>query len=109
MLAIVAFVFRYLSLSAVWKYAPRDTAPARVDFWRGMRERRFEIPNLSITCLPFVMFTTGEWAFYLSWMPFFASQNCWKPRRSGKGQPASISRCGNHRSSNQRDHWVLDT
>ena len=71
-LAIVGFVFRYLSLSAVWKYARRDTTPARVSFWRGMRET---LRNPQFVCyLPtFVMFTTGV-GILLGWMPFFASQ-----------------------------------
>ena len=72
MLAIVAFVFRYLSLSAVWKYAPRDTAPARVDFWRGARET-LRNPQFVYYLPTFVMFTTGV-GILLSWMPFFASQ-----------------------------------
>ena len=71
-LAVVGIAFRYLSLAAVWKYAPRHTAPARVRFWRGMRET---LRNPQFVCyLPtFVMFTTGV-GILLGWMPFFASQ-----------------------------------
>ena len=70
-LAIVGVLFRYLSLSAVWKHAPRDTTPARVDFFRGMKET---LQNPQFVCyLPtFVMFTTGV-GILLGWMPFFAS------------------------------------
>ena len=70
-LAIVGLVFRYLSLSAVWKHAPRDTEPAKVEFLRGMQET---LRNPQFVCyLPtFVMFTTGV-GILLGWMPFFAS------------------------------------
>ena len=37
-LAIVGLVVRYLALSAIWKRAPRDTTPAKVEFLRGMKE-----------------------------------------------------------------------
>ena len=71
-LAIVGLVFRYLSLSAVWKHAPRDTEPAKVEFLRGMKET---LRNPQFVCyLPtFVMFTTGV-GILLGWMPFFASE-----------------------------------
>ena len=71
-LAVVGLVFRYLSLSAIWNHAPRDTTPARVDFFRGMRET---LRNTQFVCyLPtFVMFTTGV-GILLGWMPFFASE-----------------------------------
>ena len=71
-LAIVALVFRYLSLSAIWKHAPRDTEPAKVEFLRGMKET---LRNPQFVCyLPtFVMFTTGV-GILLGWMPFFASE-----------------------------------
>ena len=71
-LAIVAFVFRYLSLSAIWKYAPRDTVPARVDFFRGMKET-LRNPQFVYYLPTFVMFTTGV-GILLGWMPFFASE-----------------------------------
>ncbi len=71
-LAVVGIVFRYISLGAVWKYAPRDTAPARVDFWRGMRET-LRNPQFIYYLPTFVMFTTGV-GILLGWMPFFASQ-----------------------------------
>ena len=72
MLAVVGLVFRYLSLSAVWKYARRDTAPARVGFFRGMKET---LRNPQFVCYvpTFVLFTTGV-GILLGWMPFFASQ-----------------------------------
>ena len=71
-LAIIGLFFRYLSLSAVWKYAPRDTTPAKVDFFKGMKET---LRNPQFVCyLPtFVMFTTGV-GVLLGWMPFFASE-----------------------------------
>ena len=71
-LAIVAFVFRYLSLAAIWKHAPRDTSPARVDFWRGMRDT-LRNPQFVYYLPTFVMFTTGV-GILLGWMPFFASE-----------------------------------
>ena len=71
-LAIVGLVFRYLSLSAVWKYAPRDTTPARVGFLRGMKET-LRNPQFVYYLPTFVMFTTGV-GILLGWMPFFASE-----------------------------------
>ena len=71
-LAIVGLVFRYLSLSAIWKHAPRDTAPARVDFFRGMKET-LKNPQFVYYLPTFVMFTTGI-GILLGWMPFFASE-----------------------------------
>lgn len=71
-LAIIAFVFRYLSLSSIWKHAPRDTTPARVDFWSGMRDT-LRNPQFVYYLPTFVMFTTGV-GILLGWMPFFASQ-----------------------------------
>ncbi len=71
-LAVVGVVFRFLSLSAVWKYAPRGTTPAKVDFWRGMRET-LRNPQFVYYLPTFVMFTTGV-GILLGWMPFFASQ-----------------------------------
>ena len=71
-LAIVALVFRYLSLSAIWKHAPRDTEPAKVDFLRGMQET-LRNPQFVYYLPTFVMFTTGV-GILLGWMPFFASE-----------------------------------
>ena len=71
-LAIIGVFFRYLSLSAVWKYAPRNTAPARVDFFRGMKET-LRNPQFVYYLPTFVMFTTGV-GVLLGWMPFFASE-----------------------------------
>ena len=71
-LAVIGLVFRYLSLSAVWKYAPRDTAPARVDFFRGMKET-LRNPQFVYYLPTFVMFTTGV-GILLGWMPFFSSE-----------------------------------
>ena len=36
--AVAALVFRYISLAAVWQHAPRDTPPAQVYFWRGIKD-----------------------------------------------------------------------
>ena len=71
-LAIVAFVFRYLSLASIWNHAPRDTAPAKIDFWRGMRDT-LRNPQFVYYLPTFVMFTTGV-GVLLGWMPFFSSQ-----------------------------------
>ena len=71
-LAVIGLVFRYLSLSAVWKHAPRDTTPARVDFFRGMKET-LRNPQFVYYLPTFVMFTTGV-GILLGWMPFFASE-----------------------------------
>ena len=71
-LAIVGVVFRYLSLSAIWNHAPRDTAPARVDFFKGMKET-LRNPQFVYYLPTFVMFTTGV-GILLGWMPFFASE-----------------------------------
>lgn len=57
-LAVVGVVFRFLSLSGVWKYAPRHTTPARVDFLRGIRET-LRNPQFVYYLPTFVMFTTG--------------------------------------------------
>ena len=71
-LAVVGLVFRYVSLSAVWKHARRDTAPARVNFFRGMKET-LSNPQFVYYLPTFVLFTTGI-GILLGWMPFFASQ-----------------------------------
>ena len=71
-LALIGVVFRYLSLSAVWKYAPRDTTPARVDFWRGMRQT-LRNPQFIYYLPTFVMFTTGV-GVMMGWVPFFTSE-----------------------------------
>ena len=69
--AVMALIFRGLSLAAVWRHASRETTPAQVSFWRGMRDtlrnRQF------IYFLPtFVLFTTGVGVLQ-GWIPFFAS------------------------------------
>lgn len=71
-LAVIGVVFRYISLAAVWKYAPRQTAPASVSFWQGMRQT-MRNPQFIYYLPTFVMFTTGI-GILLGWMPFFASQ-----------------------------------
>ena len=71
-LAVIGVVFRYISLAAVWKYAPRHTAPARVNFGQGMRQT-LRNPQFVYYLPTFVMFTTGV-GILLGWMPFFASQ-----------------------------------
>jgi GPH family glycoside/pentoside/hexuronide:cation symporter len=71
-LAALGLVFRSISLSAVWKYAPRDTTPAKVDFLRGIRDT-LRNPQFVYYLPTFVMFTTGV-GILLGWMPFFASQ-----------------------------------
>ena len=71
-LAVIGLVFRYLSLSAIWKHAPRDTSPAKVDFFRGMKET-LRNPQFVYYLPTFVMFTTGV-GVLLGWMPFFASE-----------------------------------
>ena len=68
--AVVALVFRYLSLSAVWRRAPRDITPAQVPFWRGLRDTLRN--SQFIAFLPtFVMFATGAGVLQ-GWVPFFA-------------------------------------
>ena len=71
-LAAMGIVFRYISLAAVWKYAPRHTTPARVSFWRGLRET-IRNPQFVYYLPTFVMFTTGV-GVMMGWIPFFASQ-----------------------------------
>lgn len=69
--AVVALLFRSLSLAAVWRHAPRHTPPARVAFWRGIRDTLRN--SQFIYFLPtFVMFTTGAGVLQ-GWIPFFAS------------------------------------
>ena len=68
--AVSALVFRYISLSAVWKHAPRDITPARVPFWDGFRDTLRN--SQFVAFLPtFVMFTTGVGVLQ-GWIPFFA-------------------------------------
>ena len=71
-LAVIGVVFRYVSLSAVWKYAPRHTTPARVSFWQGMRET-LRNPQFIYFLPTFVMFTTGV-GVMMGWVPYFTSQ-----------------------------------
>ena len=70
MFAVVALVCRYISLSAIWKHAPRDITPARVNFWGGLRDTLRN--SQFVAFLPtFVMFTTGAGVLQ-GWIPFFA-------------------------------------
>ena len=69
--ALLALVFRYLSLRAVWNRAPRDTTPAQVAFWRGLKDTLRN--SQFVAFLPtFVMFTTGV-GLLQGWVPFFAA------------------------------------
>ncbi len=68
--AVAALVCRYISLSAVWKHAPRDITPAQVPFWHGLRDTLRN--SQFVAFLPtFVMFTTGVGVLQ-GWIPFFA-------------------------------------
>lgn len=68
--AVAALVFRYLSLGAVWRHAPRDITPARVPFLLGLRDTLRN--SQFVAFLPtFVMFTAGVGVLQ-SWIPFFA-------------------------------------
>ena len=69
--AVIALVFRGMSLAAVWKHAARETPPAQVSFLNGLRDtlrnRQF------IYFLPtFVLFTTGVGVLQ-GWIPYFVS------------------------------------
>ena len=68
--AVMALVFRYLSLRAVWNRAPRDITPAAVPFLRGLKDTLRN--SQFVAFLPtFVMFTTGVGVLQ-GWVPFFA-------------------------------------
>ena len=68
--AVMALVFRYLSLSAVWNRAPRDITPAAVPFRRGLKDTLRN--SQFVAFLPtFVLFTTGAGVLQ-GWVPFFA-------------------------------------
>ncbi len=68
--ALMALVFRYLSLRAVWNRAPRDVTPAQVPFWQGLKSTLRN--SQFVAFLPtFVMFTTGV-GLLQGWVPFFA-------------------------------------
>ena len=68
--AALALLFRYLSLSAIWRHAPRDITPATVPFWPGFKQTLRN--SQFIAFLPtFVMFTTGVGVMQ-GWVPFFA-------------------------------------
>ena len=71
-LAVIGLVFRYLSLASIWRHAPRDTVPAKVDFFKGMKDT-LRNPQFVYYLPTFVMFTTGV-GILLGWMPFFASE-----------------------------------
>ena len=69
--AVMALVFRYLSLRAVWNRAPRDITPAAVPFWQGLKDTLLN--SQFVAFLPtFVMFTTGVGVLQ-GWVPFFAA------------------------------------
>ena len=70
--AVVGIVFRYISLAAVWKHAPRRTPPATVPFWNGLVSA---ISNSQFVCfLPtYVMFSMAV-GVLMGWMPFFATE-----------------------------------
>ena len=68
--AVAAVVFRYISLSAIWRHAPRDIIPAREPFWQGVKDTLRN--SQFVAFLPtFVMFTTGVGVLQ-GWIPFFA-------------------------------------
>ena len=71
-LAGIGLAFRYMSLAAVWRHAPRYTVPARVPFFRGIRDTLGN-PQFIYYLPTFVMFTTGVGVLQ-GWIPFFASQ-----------------------------------
>ena len=68
--AVVALVFRFISLSAIWRYAQRDVVPAQVPFWRGFKDT-LRNPQFLAFLPTFVMFTTGVGVLQ-GWIPFFA-------------------------------------
>lgn len=68
--AVAAVVFRYISLSAIWRYARRDVAPAQEPFLQGVKDTLRN--SQFVAFLPtFVMFTTGVGVLQ-GWIPFFA-------------------------------------
>ena len=71
-LAALGLLFRYLSMAAVWRHAPRDTPPARVPFFRGLRGT-LSNPQFIYYLPTFVMFTTGV-GIMQGWIPFFTSE-----------------------------------
>ncbi len=71
-LAVLGVVFRYMSLAAVWRYAPRQTTPARVPFFRGIRETVGN-PQFIYYLPTFIMFATGVGVMQ-GWIPFFTTQ-----------------------------------
>ncbi len=71
-LAVLGVTFRYMSLAAVWRHAPRETPPARVSFLRGIRSTLGN-PQFIYYLPTFIMFTTGVGVMQ-GWIPFFTSQ-----------------------------------
>ena len=71
-LAVLGVVFRYMSLAAVWKYAPRRTTPAQVPFFQGIRET-LSNPQFIYYVPTFIMLTTGAGVMQ-GWIPFFTTQ-----------------------------------
>ena len=70
--AVVGVVFRYIALSAVWRYAPRGTPPARVALWAGLWAT-LRNPQFVYFLPTFVMFSMAV-GILMAWVPFFASQ-----------------------------------
>ncbi len=79
--AVLALVFRGISLLAVWRHAPRHTPPAHVPFWRGLRDT-LRNPQFIYFLPTFVMFTTGVGVLQ-GWIPFFASGVLLQEREGG--------------------------
>ena len=71
-LAIIGVTFRYLSLAAIWRHAPRQTPPAQVNFPRALRDT-LRNPQFVYYLPTFVMFTTGV-GIMMAWVPFFTSE-----------------------------------
>ena len=68
-LAVLGVTFRYVSLAAVWRHAPRQTTPARVSLFGGLRSTLRN--SQFVYYLPtFFMFTTGV-GILQGWIPFF--------------------------------------
>ncbi len=87
--ALVALVFRYVSLRAVWNRAPRDITPAEVPFWQGLRDTLRN--SQFVAFLPtFVMFTTGVGVLQ-GWVPFFAVGILLQEREGAASSFLSIS------------------
>jgi GPH family glycoside/pentoside/hexuronide:cation symporter len=71
-LAVLGLTFRYLSMAAIWRHAPRRTPPAQVSFFPAIRGTLGN-PQFIYYLPTFVMFTTGVGVMQ-GWIPFFTSQ-----------------------------------